>query len=155
MFVLLCFNFNLKAFYDDNDALEHIKKFEGLKLGVYKDAKGKKCIGYGHKLIKGEKLKFITKEQADSILLKDYNKAKKEVLKNFSCNTVNEQISLTLTTYNLGSKFHHRKLGYYARHKKQEYPTLLARYVYSGKKKLKGLVKRRKIEVEIWLNNKL
>lgn len=151
MSFILLFNGCLLAQNNDLCALEHIKKFEGLKCKVYIDAKGKKCIGYGHKLLKSENLKVITKEQADSILLKDYSKAKKEVLKNFPCNTVNEITSLTLTTYNLGSKFHHGKLGYYARHNKQEYPTLLARYVYAGKKKLKGLIKRRKQEISIWL----
>lgn len=56
--------------------IEFIKKHEGFADGkVYVCAGGYRTIGYGHKLLPGENFTQITKEEADSLLRADFNKA--------------------------------------------------------------------------------
>lgn len=56
--------------------IEEIKKHEGFAGGkLYVCAGGHPTIGYGHKLLPNEHYTEITKEQADSLLRKDFNKA--------------------------------------------------------------------------------
>ncbi|ECG8589894.1 lysozyme [Salmonella enterica subsp. salamae] len=48
-----------------------IKQWQGLSLEKYRDGQGKWVIGYGHALAQNEKYTFITREQAESLLLRD------------------------------------------------------------------------------------
>lgn len=52
----------------------HLKYTEGLRLEPYKCAAGVKTIGWGHAIRKGEKFSTITVEQANEILLNDFNR---------------------------------------------------------------------------------
>ena len=59
-------------------AIAEIKAQEGLKLEVYKDTLGNPTVAYGHLVLASDGLKVgdtITQEQADALLVKDYDKA--------------------------------------------------------------------------------
>ena len=148
---LLCF-FKSNSQNYDKIAIEILKQVEGLRLTKYKDSKHKYAIGYGHVLLKNEKYTKITKKKALELLIKDYFKVKKKVVKNFP-NLVKHQnkiASLCLTTYNLGTKFHHKSLGLLVNKNNNEYGDSLLKYVYAGKKKLRGLQKRRILEKQLY-----
>ena len=59
---------------------ERIKRHEGLQLKPYKDSLGYWTIGYGHLMTAKEKIAFadgITKEQAEELFQKDFDKARR------------------------------------------------------------------------------
>ena len=51
-----------------------IKSYEGLSLKPYFCPAGKLTIGYGHVMLKGEKIEPITLQQAEQLLLNDLSK---------------------------------------------------------------------------------
>ena len=86
-----------------DDAVEHIKIYEGFRSSVYIDNSGHRTIGYGHHLLKGENhLTVITEKQATDILKSDLQKMIDyvELTTNFKDN---KSLSLGLFTYNVGS----------------------------------------------------
>lgn len=75
--------------------IEFLKQEEGLELKPYRCSSKKWTIGYGHRLLKGEKRKFrkgITLKVADSILVADFNKAIENVRKTNVGNNNSEKI---------------------------------------------------------------
>lgn len=68
--------------------LDHIKRFEGLRLNVYKDVAGYPTIGYGHLIKPGERYRSITEEQAEALLRDDVR---------FAENAVNRAVEVPLT----------------------------------------------------------
>ena len=68
--------------FDHTPALSLVKKYEGLRLKVYKCPAGLDTIGYGHVILdnEAELRKGITKEQAEELLLKDLGRFFKGVL---------------------------------------------------------------------------
>jgi GH24 family phage-related lysozyme (muramidase) len=62
--------------YYYNKCLEFLKSEEGLMLNPYRCTSKKMTIGYGHRILKNERKKFrkgITVEEAEKILIEDYN----------------------------------------------------------------------------------
>ena len=55
--------------------IELLKEREGFRDTVYTDTTGNPTIGYGHKIQEGETFTTITEEEAEELLLKDYQKA--------------------------------------------------------------------------------
>jgi lysozyme len=53
------------------EALDHIKRCEGLRLNVYRDSAGHRTIGYGHKIRPDETFGAITAEKALELLSTD------------------------------------------------------------------------------------
>ena len=90
-------------------ALSEIKAQEGLKLEVYADTLGNPTVGYGHLVLAGEGLKLgdkITQDQADALLVKDYNKAfNAAVAQATELNKINAEFiaALTSVNYQLGT----------------------------------------------------
>jgi GH24 family phage-related lysozyme (muramidase) len=71
----------------------YIPKHEGLMLTEYSCSAGHRTIGYGHVITKSDKFdSIITKQQADSILIKDILKAKRFLNKNIS-DTLKDNLS--------------------------------------------------------------
>lgn len=135
--------------------LEIIKKFEGLKLVEYiEPASGKAHIGYGHLIRKGEFFPYqISETRAELLLRKDVARYER---------AVHRYVKVPLTTYqydalvslafNIGQYGFRdstlvRKLnqGDYEGASKE-----FSRWVYSRKKVVPGLVKRRAIEQKLF-----
>lgn len=93
-----------------NFAKEYIKEHEGLRLSVYKDSLGFPTIGYGHKLLPGEKYKKITQEQADELFDKDFEKHLQEAKKfpDFDELEGKHQIVIIDLCFNMGGNFYHK-----------------------------------------------
>ena len=132
--------------------IEKVKKFEGLRLTSYKDSAGVWTIGYGH--THGVKSgQTITEKQADSLLRGDLLTAENYV-NGMKLNLTQGQFdALVDFCYNLGAgNLAGSTLLAKIRAKAptEEIQAQFRRWVYSGKKKLAGLVKRREWEAQRW-----
>ena len=69
---------------DYNKCLEFLKAEEGFKSKAYRCSQGALTIGYGHKLLKTDNIKSITKQQAEQLLISDFEKAIARIYETFS-----------------------------------------------------------------------
>lgn len=135
--------------------IDLIKRFEGFVPTPYVCEGGKLTVGYGHVILPHEKdrLKHVTKEQAEAILRDDVVIAE---------DAVNRLVTVPITqgtfdalvsfTFNLGAGALQRSTllellnqKNYAAADKQ-----LPRWVFAGGKKLRGLERRRAAEQELF-----
>ena len=133
--------------------VEMIKKFEGCRLEAYKDAVGVLTIGYGHT---GSDVKpdlKITEETATKLLKKDLQESETLVnlliLNGYKLNQ-NEYDALVSFTFNLGGG-NLQKLTKHGKRNKGAIADAIPLYNKAGGKVLSGLVKRRKMEKELFL----
>lgn len=142
-------------------ALEIIKKFEGLKLKAYKDFGDKLTIGFGHTGKDVYECLEITKDQAEILLLNDAQKACNDVLSLVNVPlTDNELAALTSFCFNVGADIDTDDIaeglgdstllkllnaGHY-----DAVPAQLMRWRYCRGVELGGLVKRRRAEAALW-----
>lgn len=132
--------------------LDIVKEAEGLRLSAYLCPAGIPTIGYGH--TKGVKLgDTCTKEQAEKWLENDFFTAKQEVKAVVKVPLRENQLdALTSFVFNLGV----RKLTQSTLLKKLnagDYSGAAAefdKWVYSGGKKLNGLIARRAAERKLF-----
>ena len=131
-----------------------IKEFEGLKLEAYKCPAGIWTIGYGHtgkNVFKGLK---INQEEAEKFLINDLeihsNYINKLIKIPINQNQFDALISLE---YNIGyNAFKNSTLLKFLNEKKyNKAAEEFDKWVYSNKRKLNGLIKRRKKEKELFL----
>lgn len=132
--------------------IEHIKRWEGLRLDAYQDGGGVWTIGYGHTLNVGPG-QTISAEQAEAYLITDLEWAQ---------DAVNELVSVPLSqhqfdalvsfVFNVGRKAFAdstlRRLlnaGDY-----DAVPAQLARWVHDNGARVQGLVNRRAAEAGLW-----
>lgn len=132
--------------------IQKIKEFEGLCLTSYKDSAGVWTIGYGHThgVKSGQK---ITEKQADCLLRGDLLTAENYVNGLQLKLTQGQFDALTDFVYNLGpGNLAGSTLLAKIRAKApaEEIQEQFRRWVYAGKKKLVGLVKRREWEARRW-----
>lgn len=132
--------------------LDIIKKFEGLKLEAYLCPAGIPTIGWGH--TRGVKLgQKISAAQAEVFLDHDYQEAEDAVKRLVKVPlNANQLGALTSFVFNLGEG---RLMGStLLRFLNQGEYRLAAlefdKWVYSGGKKLNGLIARRKAERELF-----
>lgn len=132
--------------------IEKVKEFEGLRLTAYKDSAGVWTIGHGH--TRGVKAgQTITEKQADSLLRGDLLTAENYV-NGLKLNLTQGQFdALTDFVFNLGaanlaSSTLLAKIR--AKAPTDEIQAQFRRWVYAGKTKLAGLVKRREWEAQRW-----
>jgi len=129
--------------------LDLVKEHEGFRAKAYVCPANKLTIGYGHVILKHEahlKTATLSIAQAEDILKKDIGIAERAVDKYVSVELSDNQFAaLCSFTFNLGggnlrSSTMCRLLntGDYS-----SVPGQLNRWVYAGKKKLKGLMRRR------------
>ena len=128
-----------------------IKKFEGVRLTAYQDAKGVWTIGYGHTkdVMKGDQ---ITQYQADQFLRDDLQKFEAVANKCANLTTQGRYDAVVDFIYNCGpANFNSSTLKKYieSRRATWEIQEQFLRWVNSGGKKLGGLVSRR-----IWEANR-
>lgn len=136
-----------------NEALQAICNFEGLRLKAYKCPAGVWTIGVGHTrgVYKGQK---ITKEQAYEYLRQDIAPIETYLNKQHICKTQGQFDALVDFIFNLGiGNFRSSTLRKYiiAGYSDEKICAQFKRWVYAAGKKLKGLVKRRAWECEMWV----
>lgn len=138
------------------EGLNLIKRFEGFSSTIYICPAGYPTIGYGHVVQTEEKDRFsdgIDQEQGEELLRRDSQVAERAVQRLITVPLTDGQFdALVSFTFNLGSgalqrSTLRRKVN---RAEHDEVPDQLIRWVWAGGKKLKGLVRRRKQEVEIY-----
>lgn len=144
-----------------NGYIERLKAFEGFSAKAYKP-KGEKpgayyTVGYGHYGVKEDCI--VTKERAHSLLLEDVSKACEALRSHLGDDVIaslssGQYTALVDFVFNLG-------IGTFRRStlcKKVldnacdvDIATEFLRWVYSGNRKLQGLVIRRSYNVGLWM----
>ena len=142
------------------ETLEHVKRWEGLRLEAYPDPGSKDgnpwTIGYGHtsdafmKVYKGQK---ITQDQAEAALEYDLGEAEAIVLRLVKVPlTDGQRGALTSFVFNVGEG-NFSKSTLLKRLNAGDYdavPGQLAKWVKNDGKTMKGLVNRRAAEAGLW-----
>ena len=135
-----------------------IKQFESLRLKPYYCPAGSKTIGYGH-VIKAQEMLYldnaITIELAEKLL--DADVAEVNIILHKYCHVhlnTNRQVALISFIFNCGDKAFKNStlLKILNQSEYLEAADEFLRWVYVKDKKLKGLVKRRKIEKAVFLS---
>ena len=133
-----------------------VKHFEGFNSSVYYCPAGYATIGYGH-LVKGNELfeRPISESVAEALLRQDVRSAERAVRRLIQVPLTQSQFdSLVSFTYNLGGGALQRSTlrRVINRGHHHEVPRQLRRWVWAGGRKLKGLVRRREAEAELYLS---
>lgn len=130
----------------NKEAIELIKRYEGLRLVPYKDPVGIVTIGYGHSGWKGGS---ITLQKAEELLMEDIAKAQIQVdkyQKKYGFNS-NQYGALVSFAFNIGSIDQLTAKGTRSIKDIEKY---LPAYCKAGGKTLPGLVSRRNAELELF-----
>jgi len=139
-----------------DEGLSLIKRFEGFSKTVYICSARHPTIGYGHVVLDHEMENFvegISEKRATDLLKQDVGIAERAVLRHINVPLSDGQFdALVSFTFNLGSgalqrSTLRRKLN------RQEYSLAaneFSRWVWAGGKRLKGLVRRRQAEAELF-----
>jgi len=140
--------------------LEHIKKYEKFSECSYIDNDGSVAIGYGHHLLIGESFSEpITKYQADSILISDFNKRIGVINRENPNISYNKTLCLSLFIYNIGeTKYRSSTLNKLVKQNKSIDNEIIkwCHFTDSGKvKKNVKLLKRREFELKIWKKDEI
>ena len=139
-----------------HNGINLIKRFEGFEPEIYIDAAGYPTIGYGHLLLPGEDELFkngISEAAGEALLIKDVLRTEQAVLRLINAPLTNGQFdALVSFTFNLGAgalqrSTLRRKVN---REEHQEVPHQLMRWVWAGGRKLRGLVRRRRAEANMY-----
>ena len=136
--------------------LNLIKRFEGFESEIYLDAAGLPTIGYGHLIRKGEHKMFengISEAAGEALLIKDVLIAEQAVCRLVKVPLTDGQFdALVSFTFNLGSgalqrSTLRRKVN---REEHEEVPREFLRWVWAGGRKLRGLMRRRSAEADLY-----
>ena len=137
------------------NGIELITNFEGFSKQACKCVSTEKyyTIGYGHYGKDVAKDATITKKDAIALLKKDLVSFEKKVDKynNVYHFSQNEFDALVSFCYNVGNI---DKLTVNGRRTKDEIADAMLRYTHSGGKELRGLVRRRTMERELFLSDR-
>ncbi len=142
--------------FTNDKGIELIKQLEGFKSEPYVCSGGYLTIGYGHKLLPSDRFNKITEERADIILRKDLLRAERSVLKCIDNPLSDDQFSALVSfAFNVGGAALQRSslrqkinYGLYKEAAKE-----FSKWVYAGGKKITGLVRRRKIEQQLFMSD--
>jgi GH24 family phage-related lysozyme (muramidase) len=132
--------------------LEFIRRWEGCKLKVYKDAAGYPTIGVGHLIVDSDPVtrwerKGITEEEAMELLRVDVEHAESCVRRYIDWPLrQNEFDALVSFTFNVGGGNLRRKVNDGDNTALKEFP----RWNRAGGRVLKGLTKRRQAEAALF-----
>lgn len=137
-----------------NTAALFIKSQESLRLKPYICPGGYLTVGWGHVIrTKSERRLYrngISVREADELFDKDYAKFIKDVKRRFPELKSHKKIILTsMIAFNIGMRFTTDGLGRAIKRGRDIEPYLLQYKLASGRVQ-RGLVKRRKAELELW-----
>lgn len=85
-----------------NKCIEELKQRESFMPKIYRCPAGYKTIGYGHRLLKGERFKKIDTTKAIEILKEDFNKALVEVNNKFKDSSYKWKLAHAHASFCLG-----------------------------------------------------
>lgn len=132
-----------------------IKEFEGFSGSAYYCPAGKKTIGYGHVVLKGESFKEpVSKTAAHNLLASDLRIFEAAINHLVTVDLSQEQFDAIISlVYNIGEGAFARStlLKRLNEGKYRDAAVQFDRWVYSNKKKLPGLVRRRAAEKAMFL----
>jgi lysozyme len=137
--------------------LNLIKRFEQFVPHIYICPAGYLTIGYGHVIAKHERNSFkdgIDAEKALDILARDLKIAEHAVLTLVKVPLTDGQFdSLVSFTFNVGSGAFQRSTlrQKVNREEHDEVPHEFSRWVFAGRRKLKGLITRRALEAKLYM----
>lgn len=136
--------------------ISKLKAFEGLRLVAYKPTKAERwwTIGYGHSADDVRAGMRITEEKAEELLKRDLFFVEKFINGIPKIKTQGQFDALVSFTYNVGvGKLKRSTLLKKIMHDAptSEIQREFMKWVYSGGKKLDGLVKRRRWESQRWV----
>lgn len=134
--------------------LNFIAKFEGFSATVYPDAAGYPTIGYGHLIKEGESFTSITHDEAISLLARDAKIAISAVQRMIYSPLTQAQFDMLVSfAFNLGSGALQRSTLRMrvnrGDHEGAAYE--FTKWVYAGGRKLRGLIRRRNAEADVYL----
>ena len=141
----------------DDDGIQHIKRWEGVRYDVYKDVAGFPTVGVGHLVEPEDSLKVgdtITDERVNELLRKDIASAEKAVSERVTAPlTQNQFNALVSFVFNVGTNAFAQSgllralnAGNYTGAANQ-----FTRWVFAGGRRYKGLEARRIAEKELFL----
>lgn len=134
--------------------IELIKKFEGFRPQAYLCSAGFWTIGYGHK-ITNEKFNIITEEFAEKLLLQDLLYSELSVIHNIKYPLNQNQFdALVSLTFNIGGAALQRSTLRQKINKRElvDIRQEFLRWNKAGGKIIAGLIIRRNIEAQLFLN---
>ena len=142
--------------FTNDKGVELIKQLEGFKSEPYVCSGGYLTIGYGHKLLPSDRFNKITEARAGIILRKDLLRAERSVLKCIDNTLSDDQFSALVSfAFNVGGAALQRSslrqkinYGLYKEAAKE-----FTKWVYAGGKKITGLIRRRKIEQQLFMSD--
>lgn len=141
----------------NQEGLDHIKRWEGLRLNAYQDSAKIWTIGYGHTSAAGDPYvkqgMVITDLEATNMLLNDLRQFEQAVEQSVKVKLSDNQFAaLVSLTYNIGIAAFKKStllkklnMGDY-----EAVPAELMKWVNAGGKRLQGLVNRRSAEGGLW-----
>ena len=138
------------------DGLALIKRFEGFKPEIYICPGGWPTIGYGHVVRNDERERFtdgIDEATAEDLLRRDVETAERAVLRFIRVPLEDGQFdALGSFTFNLGAGALQRSTLRRKANREEHgaVPAEFGRWVFAGGHKLKGLVRRREAEAELY-----
>jgi lysozyme len=134
--------------------VELIKDFEKFSPTSYICAGGAKTIGYGHVILANEQIpQQIDEDFAHELLNRDILISQTSVLRNINVPLSDNQFgALVSFTFNVGGAALQRSTlkQQLNRYEYLLVPVELNKWVFAGAKKLPGLIKRRRIEAELF-----
>lgn len=133
--------------------IDFIKRHEALRLHAYKDAVGVWTIGYGHTLTAKQGM-IITEAEAERLLKQDLKTAEDEINRHLLPLKQHQFDSLASFVFNVGVGSFRRSTLLKRLKMDVNHPDIanqFNRWVYGGGKILKGLVKRRKEEANLYI----
>ena len=140
----------------NDEGLDLIKRFEGFSPTIYICPAGWPTIGYGHVVNDQERASFaegIDEEAGEVLLRNDVEKSERAVLRLIRVALDDGQFdALVSFTFNLGSgalqrSTLRRKVN---REEHDTVPPEFRRWVWAGGRKLRGLMRRREAEAQIY-----
>ena len=140
-----------------DDGLALIKRFEGFEPEIYICPGGWPTIGYGHVVRDAERERFtdgIDEAEAEDLMRLDVETAERAVLRLIRVPLEDGRFdALCSFTFNLGAgalqrSTLRRKVN---REEHDAVPAELRRWVWAGGRRLKGLVRRREAEAELYV----
>ena len=135
------------------EGLDLIKRFEGFSPKVYVCPAGYRTIGYGHVVRPGENFSVIQEDYAEEILARDVQSAERSVLNLIKVSLSDEQFNALVSfTFNCGGaalqrSTLRRKVN---REEHEDVPEELLKWCRGGGKILKGLLRRRQAEADMY-----
>jgi lysozyme len=132
--------------------LDLIKSFEDFVDHVYLDAVGIPTIGYGHVVHKNESFTIIDETKAEQLLQQDSSEAIKSVLRLIKVPLTDNQFgALVSFTFNLGGgTLQHSTLRMKINRQDFDVENEFLKYRKAGGKILKGLIRRRQTEANLF-----